>query len=369
MPRRLPIQRSCLAVAMAVLLAACAPRGELTFDPDAAGVGSVQTLIVATDRRAGTGLPLYTRWRDETRHFMRFQISVPPDRDLGTVTYPKQTPPDPRTDFLTVAAWRLNGEAAFVGAVNERLAHPSTKTGEVMMFIPGYNTSFAEGLYRHAQLMHDLNLDSAHVHFSWPSAAAAQGYAYDRESALYSRDALEQTIAALNRSRADRINLVAHSMGTFLLMDTLRLMARVDEGRSLSRVNAVVLLSPDIEIDVFRRQVQPLVARGVPVIVIVSSRDRALRFSALIRGESTRLGSVHPEDLKIEGVSVLDISSVKTPDSLGHFAVATSPALIEFLRTIGDSGLDVFEHPRGPLEIGASIIQEGTDLILEPLTP
>ena len=69
------------------------------------------------------------------------------------------------------------------------------------------------------------------MHFAWPSAASTLAYVADRESALYSRDALETTIDTLGRSNVTRMDLVGHSMGGFLLMDTLRLMARTENRR------------------------------------------------------------------------------------------------------------------------------------------
>ena len=69
-----------------------------------------------------------------------------------------------------------------------------------IIFIHGYNTNFAEGLYRHTQLQHDLKPHGISIHFAWPSAASPRGYLYDRESALFSREALATTIDALARS-------------------------------------------------------------------------------------------------------------------------------------------------------------------------
>ena len=65
-----------------------------------------------------------------------------------------------------------------------------------MIFVHGYNTNFAEGLYRQAQMLQGLRQARASVHFAWPSAASAQGYVFDRESALFSRDALERVMHA-----------------------------------------------------------------------------------------------------------------------------------------------------------------------------
>ena len=66
-------------------------------------------------------------------------------------------------------------------------------------------------------------------------------------------------------------------MGAFLLMDTLRLMARTESDTFFRKVNSVVLISPDIDIDVFRKEAEPILARGVKIYVLVSKDDRALK--------------------------------------------------------------------------------------------
>ena len=356
--------------AIALTSASCGSRGELAFAPEAASVGSVETVLVSTTRAPVEGLPLYTRERADQPQFARFQISVPPDRKLGTVTYPRRSPPDPRTDFLVVAAQRLPDERAFIAGIDAMLAAEPPDRRSAIIFIHGYNTTFAEGLYRHAQLQHDLEPRGVSIHFAWPSAASSRGYLHDRESALFSRDALATTIDALARSNAAEFNLAGHSMGAFLLMDTLRTMALVGHDEVFRKLNTVLLISPDIEIDVFRKQAEPVLARGVRIYVLVSGSDRALRLSARLRGERERLGSIRSAgDLGGLDVGVVDLSAVKSVDMLGHFKSGTSPAIIDFVRRLRASGLEVFDQGGQPglIETSVSVVQEGTDILVAPL--
>ena len=208
------------------------------------------------------------------------------------------------------------------------------------------------------------------VHFAWPSAASTLAYVADRESALYSRDALETTIDTLGRSNATRMDLVGHSMGAFLLMDTLRLMARTENDAFFRKVNAVILISPDIDIDVFRKEAEPVLARGVKIYVLVSKDDRALRISARLRGEQSRLGSIKSAD-ELGGlpVTVIDLSAVESPDALGHFKPGTSPSVIAFVSALHKSGGGVFNQgkQRGLIEGSVAVVQQGTDILLAPL--
>lgn len=367
---RQPFISRLLAVMTLGMLAACGSRGELGFLPEAAEVGRVETVLVSTTRSRGEGLPLYTAGRETRPEFLRFEIAVPPDRERGSITFPRRSP-DPATDFLVVEAVRLADERRFVSAINAALAADPTGSREGVIFVHGYNTNFAEGLYRHTQLQYDFDQHGASVHFAWPSSATLHGYVYDRESALFSRDALAETIDAMARSNVRQFNLVAHSMGSMLLMDTLRTMARGGHAAAFAKLNAVVLISPDIEIDVFRVQAPPVLARGVPIFLLVAGDDRALRLSARMRGERDRLGSItSPDELVGLPVAVIDVSGVAAPDFTGHFREASSPALIGFLSGLNDQGLDLMHSVQRPsfLEGGAALIQIGANIVTAPLT-
>src|SRR5258708_17477394 len=91
--------------------------------------------------------------------------------------------------------------------------------------------------------------------FTWPAGGAAIDYVYDRDSAMYSRDALEALLQALVKDPSvGSISILAHSMGNYLVVETLRQMAI--RNRELSpKIRDVMLASPDIDVDVFRRQI------------------------------------------------------------------------------------------------------------------
>ena len=82
--------------------------------------------------------------------------------------------------------------------------------------------------------------------FSWPSKAKLFDYGYDRESAMWSRDALEQVLSGLITSpTVGRLHIVAHSMGTLLTLETLRMLRATGGETAMSRIGAVVLAAPD----------------------------------------------------------------------------------------------------------------------------
>ena len=62
---------------------------------------------------------------------------------------------------------------------------------ERLLYIHGFNNNHADGVLRAAQMAEDYEFEGPAIHFSWASAAVPYGYAYDNESALQARDALE----------------------------------------------------------------------------------------------------------------------------------------------------------------------------------
>jgi esterase/lipase superfamily enzyme len=369
MTDRRPSSCRLLALAAAILLAGCASRGSFALAPDAAKVGEVETVFVASTRGASDAVPYIGPGRSAEPRYAVFGVSVPPDRRPGSIAFPDPQHPNPATEFVATAASPLVDERAFVDAVNAEVARKPAGGGNVTLFVHGFNTNFAEGLYRQAQLQSDLDRRGTSVQFAWPSAARTFGYIADREAALFSREGLEQAIVALTRSRATSVDLVGHSMGAFLLMETLRTMALAGERKTLSRINAVLLIAPDIDVGVFQQQARPVLEYGVPIYVIVSDADRALALSARIRGDTRRLGSISDKsDLDGLDVTVVDLSGLQRTDALGHFEVGTSPELIAFFRQLNATGLQVFAGRQfGVIQSSVALIQAGTEILIAPI--
>lgn len=356
-----------------LVLSGCAPRGSITLDPAASPPGTRDTIYVAATRAATTTPQVFSRQRGATLSFARFDVSVPPDRAPGSVTFPRSDPPDPETDFVTLSADRFRDKAAFLAAINRALAERPPANRELTVFIHGFNTNFPEGLYRQAQMRHDFGSAGVGINFGWPSAARISGYAYDRESVLLARDGLEDTLALLARTNARRIIVMAHSMGAQLAMETLRQMAIRGQPQFFDRLAAVVLMAPDMDIDVFRASLIPLQGKDIPFYLFVSSRDRALRISSLLRFQSERLGSISSVS-SVAGlpVTVIDLSGVQTDtDPLRHFKVATSPAMIAMFAGMGEFGSQIFEESSrrpGLLDTTITVVQDVTEVVLTPLS-
>lgn len=349
------------------LVAACTPRGPLALVPEDAAADKIVTVFQASNRTYGALEPPQ-RGRKQNAAYSRISLQIPPEHLPGNVTLPDATP-NLQTDFLVRSIDDYDGEAAFVADLRRDLTVLPADQQEVIVFVPGYNMSAAQSLARMAQLKHDLDLPGISALFSWPSAASVLGYAYDRDSTLQSRDAYERFIRAIAKSRPRRIVLVAHSMGALLTMETLRQIAIGDPGWIQRNIGGVVLISPDIDIDVFRSQVARIGTLPQPFAIFVSENDRALALAARVSGAQQRLGTLtDPAALADLDVILMDISSFRSGS--GHFAFGRSPALLSILGQMARVELSFDQDPaaRAGLVSGTILtVQNATRIILSPV--
>ena len=213
-------------VFVAFSLVACASRPETGFLSAVAysPPGAVDhTLLVATTRerddRPGT---LFNGDRATETSYAEITVSIPPNHKQGEIEWASTPPGDPNVDFVVRDEKYLDGDKAFVQALNAQLALRPPGSRNVFLFIHGFNTMFAEALYRGAQLAHDSKAPGVPVLFTWASRGKPTAYVYDLNSATAARDGLEHTLRLLLRSNAEKVNVLAHSMGNWVTVEAFR---------------------------------------------------------------------------------------------------------------------------------------------------
>ncbi len=359
-------RRQMLMLMTATGVSACADRFHAPLMPQAADVGVVRQIFVATNRAPEPG-GWFTAQRSEQLSYMNLGVAIPPSHKKGRIKN-GFSHPDPRTDFTIATRRDLNGRQGFRTALARTIRNAPPNRREIAVYIHGYNNSFFDGVFRTTQIIHDFDVPATAVHFSWPSATHPLGYTYDRDSVLFSRDALEQLLKDLRAANPKRIVLVAHSLGTMLLMETLRQIEIADPGWSKRALGGVVLISPDLDIELFRMQAKRFRDLPQPFAIFVSKRDKALALSARINGAGARLGNLRdPEALGDFPVTILDVSEFSSSNS--HFTLGTSPVLISLLANSAPMG-DAFQSDRsgrsGLLPGTVLTVRNATQLILSP---
>jgi len=205
------------------------------------------------------------------------------------------------------------------------LAAKSGDDGRVVVFVHGYNNTYAESVLRMAQLLTDNSPPGQAILFAWPSDGHLSGYVADKDAATFARDDLARLLTALaDNPRYRDITLIAHSMGCWVTMEALRELRLSGQDRVLDRLGTVILAAPDIDLDVFRSQVAAVGHLEPPLTVLTSPDDRALEFSTRLGGGRDRLGALDVRDPRIQelasaySVQLIDISNMAATDSLNH---------------------------------------------------
>ncbi len=359
-----------LIFTLVLLVSACGTPPNIVMVTRSTPAAGDRSVFVATNR-AFEG-QRFTATRESGVEYARFDVSIPPVRDVGEVTWPGAGRPDPETDFLVTAAGMYSGPQAFRSDIRAALMARPAEDREVVLFVHGYNNNFASGLFRIAQMAHDYEARGLVGHFAWPSAGHPLGYVFDRESAVFSRDALETFLRDLTAAGADRILLVGHSLGAYITMETLRQIRRSGDDAVLEALSGVVLMSPDIDIEVFQSQARAVEPLPQPFVVVTSRGDRALRLSAGLTGRQNRLGNIGaPEDVAEFNILLVDISAFRpgVGDWANHSTLATSPTLIQLLGSLPALGQREADIPLDLWSGTVLTVRNATQVLLTPLSP
>lgn len=315
--RSRPILSVIAALLVMLTLTACATRPSSAvlqpMDVAAPGTRTVTVYVTTTRSPDRDGLG-YGDGKARETHYLEYTISIPPGHKPGNIEYPALKP-DPQKSFVVVGR-RVLAKPAFLAAVAAR------KYKEVGVFVHGFNYSFQESLLRLAQMSADSQVDGVPILFAWPSSAAVTGYVADKEAATYSRDALASLLTDLAQMRFTRRIVFGHSMGGWLTIESLRQLRLSGQGQVLDRLT-VVLAAPDIDVDVFRKDVETIGRLPTPMTVLVSSDDRALKVSSFL-SRDRRVGALDVKDPEVEAaarrfnIAIVDISELQASDSLNH---------------------------------------------------
>lgn len=353
-----------------IALLGCAQRGKITVDPQAATVGQVEEVFVGTTRGIDPATGSFGSARSEAEHFARFDISVPPDRTPGSIKFPREgVKPNPRTDFLTTHQVLHPSVTEFRADLSRSLRALPRGKRDAVIYVHGFNNTFAEGLYRIAQLTHDLEMPGVTLHYSWPSAGSALGYVADRDSSVFARDGLEALLRETSAAGAERIILVAHSMGSSLTMETLRQVAIRGDERLKDKLAGVILISPDIDVDLFRMQAKAYGSLPQPFLIFGSDRDSLLGLSARLTGQPERLGNL----TDISRVADLEVTFLDTQafsEGSGHFNLGDNPVLLRLFNRIGDVNAAFGSDQRGRVGLVPGVVltvQNATQIVLAPV--
>jgi esterase/lipase superfamily enzyme len=290
-------------------------------------------IFITTTRAASevTGA-LFSSERTPELGLASVDVTVPPNHVVGELERPKRLPPDPRTEFAVVDPVIYKSDASFISEVNRELAKRPPSERRILLFIHGYNNTTSDAILRLAQFVEDTDFNGVPVLFTWASAAKAPRYVYDLNSALIARVMIKDMSDVLAATRAESVNILAHSMGGLLTMEGLVDAQQAGRLGTRKRIDTIMLASPDIDIDLFRTQIGllPQAVRS-KMYILVSEDDAALRFSRRLAGGVPRVGAADTAELEELGVTVIDLSEVDDSSSGSHSKFAGSPEVVRLI--------------------------------------
>jgi esterase/lipase superfamily enzyme len=263
--------------------------------------------------RLGVG-PSFGPRREATEvvHYGTCEVSIPPKHDVGAVERPVIGPENEQEHVVLQKTESLE-EEAFFASIREQLSNISPSEKSCFVFIHGFNVDFENAARRTAQIHYDLKFEGVPIFFSWPSRANLRHYFSDRNEIEFSRYVIKQFLTDVAaRSDAQRIHVIAHSMGADA---TCRAIAEMgDKGKVFDQI---VLAAPDIDREVFRRQIAPRLTKTANRTTLYCSKnDLALMLSRNFN-DATRAGDSSQGALVIQDVDTVDASEIDT-DLLGH---------------------------------------------------
>lgn len=209
---------------------------------------------------------------------------------------------------------------------------------EAVVFVHGYQRSFREASKSVAAFVHLTGFHGVPILWSWPSTNNAARYTADETNLRWAqRDFARFLQDILTRSGAQAVHLVGHSLGGRGLAETV-LHRLIPGGVDLSPIGQLVLLAPDIDQDIFRRDVAPaLVEAGLRVTLYTSANDMALFTAYGVHGHR-RAGDSSGGPLVVPGVQTIDVTAVNR-SLLGHSYFDRSEMVAQDLAQLLNEGL------------------------------
>lgn len=223
------------------------------------------------------------------------KVSIPYKRTPGTLPEPSvwslEFTQDPQKHVVLMEIERLP-DANFWKHLRSKVE--ASPNRQLMLFVHGYCATFRDAARRTAQMAYDMNYQGPSMFFSWPAGSDLEefqeraNYLKDLRRAEESDEDLITVIENISRwSGAERVHLVAHSMGNFVLTEALKTIDdRNGKDRELPRFfDQVVMAAPDLDArDFVKKSGRRVRGFSNRFTVYASRQDKALKLSKSVNG-------------------------------------------------------------------------------------
>jgi esterase/lipase superfamily enzyme len=313
-----------------------APRGVSSRGASPAAAIEVVTYFATNRGRSGNVEPArFYGAKPAPLTYGRALVTIPGTHTSGRLEQPSiwklQLQPDPARHFVLKTVTPLKTDEARWQMAK---ALEASASKALLIFVHGYNMSFAETAMRTAQLAYDLDFPGVPFFYSWPSVGQVTGYLRDGETAELSQDVFNQVLDDLSELPAGEMYVIAHSMGSRIVSEVLK--ARVEKGKATARISELLLAAPDINAEIFRNRIAPRLAemQGTQTTVYASSSDLALIASKAVNGYR-RVGETAGGVFVYPGLETVDASrAALVMRAFGHSYLTDSAMVLKDIHSL-----------------------------------
>jgi esterase/lipase superfamily enzyme len=205
-------------------------------------------------------------------------------------------------------------ELDFWASIQSNLAEIDRGKRNALVFIHGYNVSFAGAAKTAAQLGCELEIPMT-AFYSWPSKGRLLKYGADESSIEDSEKHIANFLTEFVKvAQADRVHIIAHSMGNRGLLRSIDKIAKQFPGET-KPFGQIILAAPDVSPTLFKNEATAYQSIADRTTLYVSRKDKALSASSWIHGNS-RTGFSPPITI-VPTIDTIDVSNTDL-NLLGH---------------------------------------------------
>jgi esterase/lipase superfamily enzyme len=203
---------------------------------------------------------------------------------------------------------------------------------DALVFLHGYNVSFRQAALRAAQLGCDLGVTGVMAFYSWPSQGTFGAYTVDEATIEASEVFITEYLTSMvARSEAEKVHIIAHSMGNRALARAMDRIATSAAEQTQVRFNQIILAqiilaAADIDQDTFRQLGMAYQKVADRTTMYVCSKDKAVEASHWLH-EYPRAG-LAPPVLVVPGIDTINVSNLDL-SLLGHGYVAEARDVLQ----------------------------------------
>lgn len=235
----------------------------------------------------------------------------------------------------------------FLDGVNDQLKR--SRQNDLLIFVHGFNVGFDAAVIRTAQLAMDMPFNGAVVAYCWPTQGGVFSYSGDESINKASVGPFCEFLRTIREgvSPETRINIVVHSMGNRIVMESLARLASDSVSASLSRQSKkpfanLALCAPDVGRSDFQTWAPGVVSMCERVTLYASSSDSALIASKGLHAE-LRAGDAW-DPLIAEDVETIDCSRIDL-SFMGHSYYGSNTDVLSDLFMLLKENLPASKRP------------------------